>query len=182
MTPSYTGGSLESKRIGRRNSFHYSLDVMTLPPFRYLGFYAFQVCASIFWASLAARFISRFVPAAKIPTLFVVAALGVSLDTFRLTIQLRRGKPSGFAVFCFSLALFSVIYAVVLVIGGVIEHYIGGGWGYLFDWYGFVFGGMYVLFYTSLLTHQHALEEDEKHRELKPGEEEELRRYKHPYI
>jgi hypothetical protein len=155
---------------------------MTLPAFRYLAFYAFQVCASIFWASLAARFASRFMPAAMIPTLIVVAVLGISLDTFRLSIQLRRGKPSGFAVFCFLLALFSIVYALILILGGIIEHYLGGGWGYMFDWYGFVIGGMYVLFYTSWMTHQHALEEDEKHRETKPGEKEELRRYMHPYI
>ena len=37
------------------------LDVMTLPPFRYLGFYVFQVCASIFWASLAARALAAVV-------------------------------------------------------------------------------------------------------------------------
>jgi hypothetical protein len=157
---------------------------MTLPAIRYFGLYAFQVCASIFWASLAAQFASRFVPATRIPTLIVVAVLGISLDTFRLSIQLRRGKPSGFAFFCFLLALFSVIYAGILVAGGIIEHYVGGGWGYIFDWYGFVIGGMYVLAYTSFMTHQHALEEDEKHpRPVDPEEDaRERRRYMHPYI
>jgi hypothetical protein len=157
---------------------------MTLPALRYLYLYAFQVFASIFWASLAARFVSHSVPAARIPTLIVVAVLGISLDTFRLSVQLRRGKPSGLAVFCFLLALFSIIYAVILIVGGIIEHNVGGGWGYIFDWYGFVIGGMCVLFYTSLMTHQHALEEDEKHpRAVDPEEDtQERRRYMHPYI
>jgi hypothetical protein len=124
------------------------------------------------------------VPAARIPTLIVVAVLGISLDTFRLSIQLRGGKPSGFVFFCFLLALFSVVYAVILVIGGIIEHYVGGGWGYIFDWYGFIFGGMYVLAYTSFMTHQHALEEDEKHpRPIDPEEDARKgREYMHPYI
>jgi hypothetical protein len=39
-----------------------------------------------------------------------------------------------------------------LVIGGMIEPYVGGGWGYIFDWYGFVIGGMYVLFFTSTVV------------------------------
>jgi hypothetical protein len=158
---------------------------MTLPAFRYLRLYVFQVCASIFWASLAAQFASRFVPVAKIPTFIVVAVLGISLDTFRLCAQLSsKAKPSGFALFCFLLALFSIIYAVILVVGGIIEHYLGGGWGYIFDWYGFVIGGMYVLAYTSFITHQQALEEDEKDpRPVDPEDDARKRRqYMHPYI
>ena len=157
---------------------------MTLPAFRYLYFYGFQVCASLYWASVAAHFTKRFVPTASIPTFVVVAAIGISLDTFRLTVQLRGGRLSGFAFFCFLLALFSVIYAVVLIVGGIIEHYVGGGWGYIFDWYGFIFGGTYVLAYTSFMTHHHALEEDEKNpRPIDPEEDARKRReYRHPYI
>ena len=155
---------------------------MTLPTFRYFGLYAFRVCASLFWASFAAQFAKRFIPAATVPTFVVVAVLGISFETFRLLVQLRRGKLCGFAFFCFILSRFSVIYALILIVGGMIEHYVGGGWGYIFDWYGFVIGGMYVLALTSYITHQHALEEDEKHRETKPGEKQELRRYMHPYI
>jgi hypothetical protein len=158
---------------------------MTLPALRSLSLFAFQVCASIFWASLAAQFATRFVPAARIPTFVLVAVLGISLDTFRLCAQLNsRAKPTGFAYFCFLLALFSIIYAVILVIGGVIEYYLGGGWGHIFDWYGFIIGGMYVLAYTSFITHHQALEEDEKNpRPADPEEDARKRRqYMHPYI
>jgi hypothetical protein len=158
---------------------------MTLPALRYFYLYAFQACASVFWASLAAQFATRFVPAAKIPTFIVVAVLGISLDTFRLCSQLSsRRKPTGFALFCLLLALFSVIYAVILIIGGTIEHYLGGGWGYIFDWYGFVIGGMYVLAYTSFISHQFRLEEDEENpRPVDPQEDARKRReYMHPYI
>jgi len=96
----------------------------------------------------------------------------------------RRERPTGFAVFCFLLAMFSVIYAVILVAGGIIEHYLGGGWGYIFDWYGFVIGGMYVLAYTAGIAHRFALEEDEKNpRPTDPKEDAQKRRhYMHPYI
>jgi hypothetical protein len=160
----------------------FLLDEVTLLAIRYLCLYALRVCAALFWASFAARFAKWFVPAAAIPTFVVVAVLGISFETFRLLVQLRRGKLCGFAFFCFILSRFSVLYALILGIGGIIEHYVGGDWGYVFDWYGFVIGGMYVLAITSYLTHQRALDEDEKRREVKPGEKEELRRYMHPYI
>jgi hypothetical protein len=115
----------------------------------------------------------------------VVAVVGISLDTFRLCAQLSsRSLPTGFAIFCFLLAHFSVIYAVILIVGGIIERHVGGGWGYIFDWYGFIIGGMYLLAYTSFITHHNALEEDEKHpRPVDPQEDARKRRqYMHPYI
>ena len=155
---------------------------MTRLAIRHLCLYALRVCAALFWASFAARFAKRFLPTATIPTFAVAAVLGISFETFRLLVQLRGGKLGGFAFFCFILSRFSVLYALILVIGGIIEHYVEGGWGYIFDWYGFVIGGTYVLAITSYLTHQHALDEDEKRRDVKPGEKEELSRYMHPYI
>jgi hypothetical protein len=109
---------------------------MTLPVFRPLGFYVLGLCAAIYWASLAYRVAQRFVAPAAIPAFVIVATVGVSFETFKLALRLRHGKPSGFAIFCFILSRFSMAYAVILIIGGIIEHYIGGSWGYLFDWLG----------------------------------------------
>ena len=157
---------------------------MTLSVFRPLGFYLLGVCAAIYWASLAYRVAQRFAAPAAIPAFIVVATVGVSFETFRLAVRLRHGKPSGIAIFCFILSRFSMAYAVILIIGGIIEHYIGGTWGYLFDWYGFVFGGMYALAFTSGTTHHLALKEDLEHpKPIDPEEDaRERRKYMHPYI
>jgi hypothetical protein len=157
---------------------------MTLPVFRSLGFYVIGVCASTYWAALAYRLADRFAAPAAIPAFIIVAIVGVSFETFRLAVRLRHGKPSGVAVFCFILSRFSIAYAIILIIGGIIERYVGGSYGYIFDWYGFFFGGMYALAFTSGLTHYFALEEDLKHPKPVDPEEDarERRKYMHPYI
>jgi hypothetical protein len=156
---------------------------MTLPVFQPLGLYVIGLCASIYWASLTYRVASRLVAAAAIPAFIIVAIMCISFETFRLVVRLRHGKPSGFGIFCFILSRFSIVYAFILMIGGIIEHYVGDSWGYLFDWYGFVFAGTYALGITAALTHHFALEEDLKHP--KPVDPEadarEHRKYMHPY-
>jgi hypothetical protein len=152
--------------------------------YRLLGLYAVGLCVAVYWAAVAYRLVHRVVAAAAIPAFIIVATMCVSFETFRFVARLKQGKPSGFGIFCFILSRFSIAYAVILVVGGTIEHYVGGSWGYLFDWYGFVFAGTYALGITAALTHHFALEEDLKHPKPVDPEEDarKHRKYMNPYI
>ena len=143
----------------------------------------FAGLADLYVASVAARFVERFWPTARVLTFAIIASSLIAIDLAAVIVEARRGKHSTLTIWLIHLGFFFTGMAVVLVIGGLVERRFAEGWGTIVDSWGIMFWGTYVLASLRNSFHARQLEEDiESSPASVEKDKEKLRRYNHPYI
>src|SRR5438067_402 len=103
----------------------------------------FAGLADLYVASVAARFVERFWPTARVLTFAVIASSLIAIDLAAVIVEARRGKHSTLTIWLIHLGFFFTGIAVVLVIGGLVERRFAEGWGTIVDSWGITFWGTY---------------------------------------